>query len=122
MYTTYKKHISLLVSGIALSGAVAAQNTPEAASAPSGSVTEITPPPMPVINQGLNYIIEKTPMILTLNAGTVDIMGPEQLKQNFTYLDGFNRVIQTVQSNVSLSGSTYQHAIQTNDTRFQKDQ
>lgn len=122
MYTTYKKMISLLLSGIALSGAVHAQNTPETASAPSGSVTEIAPPPMPVINQGLNYIIEKAPMIPTVNAGTVDVMSSDQLKQKFTYLDGFNRVIQTVQSNVSLSGTTYQHGVQTNDTRFRKDQ
>ncbi len=61
-------------------------------------------------------------MVPLSNIADIGAPGALNLKESYTFRDGFKRVFQTVQSNVSLMGSSYKQLIQINDTRFQRDQ
>lgn len=115
------KNICLLPALVFMSICANAQNTPNlSVTAPTGSITEILVPPAITVSSGQNFIKESSPMIPVSDAGAVDIMAPELLKQQLTYLDGFDQAYQTIKSNVSLNNGTYQHLVEVMDTRFQK--
>lgn len=99
------------------------QNLPKPeATAPSGPVTEITPPVLPYLWGGINYTLTSAPMIPMLNVASMGAPGSPDLKENYVFRDGFNRVYQTVVGNVSKHNGTFRSVVQINDTRFQRDQ
>lgn len=119
---TYSKYISLLFFSLILARAASGQNLPLLnETAPSGSVTIITPPPVPTTSTGVNFIKTTAPMFPVIDPAQLSAQGPQNLKESYTYTDGFNKVYQTVQSNVSFSNNTYRSLVQVADTRFQKE-
>ncbi|WP_029274580.1 RHS repeat-associated core domain-containing protein [Pedobacter borealis] len=119
----YTKYLSLLLFVVVSASKIWGQNVPQLNQTfPQGSVTTIQVPPAPITTLGVNYIKSSTPMVPISDASAINSIGSQNLKQSYTYVDGFNRTIQSVQSNVSLENSTYKHLVQIADTRFQNDQ
>jgi RHS repeat-associated protein len=117
------KYLSLLLLLAASLGA-GAQNIPQLTeTAPSGTASEISLPALPYFWTGINHTLTTAPMLPVTDASAIDALGADKLKQSYTFTDGFNRVFETVQSNVSKrSDGTLQHLVQFSDTRFQRDQ
>ncbi|PSK90604.1 RHS repeat protein [Taibaiella chishuiensis] len=118
-----QKYITGLVLLCAIVQPALAQNEPKnGATGPSGPVTEIPLPALPYFWSGINFTLTSAPQVPITDAGAMANPGATNLKEQYVFRDGFNRVYETVQSNVSLQNGAYQHQVQFSDTRFQRDQ
>lgn len=111
------------LSLVLASGLLSAQNIPNLSqTSASGTVNTTTVPPQPNVGSGLNFTKITTPLVPIDDEGTLNAAPAQNIRQIVSYVDGFSRPFQTIETNVSkTSNGQFTNLVNLSDNRVQRE-